>query len=60
MKMNFDGILPSYYTQYVDNFSFLNVHGEAKWLFSYLNSRHPNAKFAMETEVNLLMIVPIF
>ena len=23
------------------------------------NSRHPNVKFAMETEVNLLMIVPI-
>ena len=29
-----------------------NLHDEAKWFFSFLTSRHPNVKFAMETEVN--------
>ena len=42
-----------YYTRYVDDiFSVLNSHSETKRFFSYLNSRHPNIKFTMETEVN--------
>ena len=50
---NYDGVLPSYYTRYVDDiFSVFNSHDEAKRYFSYLNSRHPNVKFTMETEVN--------
>ena len=50
---NYDGVSPSYYTRYVDDiFSVFNSHDEAKRFFSYLNSRHPNVKFTMETEVN--------
>ena len=50
---NYDGVLPSYYTRYVDDiFSVFNSHDEAKRFFSYLNSRHPNVKFTMEKEVN--------
>ena len=50
---NYDGVWPSYYTQYVDDmFSVFNWNDEAKRFFSYLNSRHPNIKFSMETEVN--------
>ena len=51
-----DGVSPSYCTRYVDDiFSVFNSHDEAKMVFifiSYLYSRHPNIKFAMETEVN--------
>ena len=33
-------------------FLVLNMSNEAKRFFSYLNSRQPNIKFTMETEVN--------
>ena len=50
---NYDGFSPSYYTRYADDiFSVFNSHDEAKRFFSYLNSRHHNIKFTMETEVN--------
>ena len=50
---NYDGISPPCYTRYVDYiFSVFNSHDEAKRFFSYLNSRHPNVTFTMETEVN--------
>ena len=50
---NYDGVSPSCYTRYVDDiFSVFNSHDKAKRFFSYLNSRHPNVKFTMETEVN--------
>ena len=44
---SYDGVSPSYYTRYVD---------EAKRFFSYLNSRHPNVKFTMETEVHKVIL----
>ena len=50
---NYDGVSPSYYKRYVDDIlPVFNSHNEAKGFFSYLNSRHPNVKFTMETEVN--------
>ena len=50
---NCNGVSPSYYTRYADDIlSVFNSHDEAKRFFSYLNSRHPNVKFTMETEVN--------
>ena len=50
---NYNGVSPSYYTRYVDDiFLVFNLHDEAKRFYSYLNSRHPNVKFTMETEVN--------
>ena len=50
---NYDGVSPSYYTRYVDDiFSDFNLYDEAKQFFFYLNSRHTNVKFTMETEVN--------
>ena len=50
---SYDVVSPSYYTRYVDDiFSVFNSHDEAKRFFSYLNSRHPNVKFTMETEVH--------
>ena len=56
MLSNYDGVLPSYCTQYVDNmFSVFNSHDEARRFFSYLNSRHPNVKVTMETEVNKII-----
>ena len=46
-------VSPSYYTQYVDNiFLVFDSRDETKRFFFYLNSRHPNIKFNMETEVN--------
>ena len=68
---NFDEVSSSYYTGNVDGFFFLvfNSYDGAKRFFSYLNSRDPNVKFTMETEVNtklfpfwmlLLIIVTIF
>ena len=54
---NDDGISPSYYTQYVgDVFSVFNSHNEAKRFFCYLNSRHPNVKFTIETELNKVIL----
>ena len=50
---NYDGVSPSYYPRYADyDFSVFNYHDDVKRFFSYLNSRHPNLKFTMETEVN--------
>ena len=49
---NYDRVSPSYYTRYVDIFLVFNLHDEAKQLFSYFNSRHPNVKFIMEMKVN--------
>ena len=49
----YDGVLPSYYTQYDDNiFWVFNAREDAKQFFTYLNSSHPNIKFAIETEVS--------
>ena len=50
---NYDWVSPCYHTRYVDDiFSVFNSYDEAKRFASYLNSRHPNIKFTMETEVN--------
>ena len=50
---NYDGVSLSCYTRYVDDiFPVFNSHNEAKRFLSYLNSRHPNVKFIIETEVN--------
>ena len=55
---NYDGVWPSYYTQYVyDMLSVFNWNDEAKRFFSYLNSRHPNIKLSMEAEVN--KVIPV-
>ena len=43
---NYDGVSPSYYTQYVDIFLVFNSHDQAKQFFS---SRHPSVKVTMET-----------
>ena len=54
---NYDGVSPSYYTRYVDDiFLVFNSNDEAKRYFSYLNSRHPNIKFTMKTEV--IKVIP--
>ena len=53
----YHGISPSYYAQHVDDiFSDLSSHDEAKQFFSYLNSRHSNAKFTMEIGVNKVIL----
>ena len=40
-----------------DIFLAFNLHKEAKQFFSYLNSRHPNVKLTMETEVNKVFAI---
>ena len=56
---NFHGTPPSYYRRYVDDiFSVFNNSFEAKEFFNSINTRHPNIKFTMETEVN--KIIPFF
>ena len=53
---NFQGPPPSYYKRYVDNiFSVFNNSFEAKEFFNYINTRHPNINFTMETEVNKII-----
>ena len=53
LLMGHYGVLTSYYRQYVDDiFLVFNFHDEVKGFFLDLNSRHPNVKFIMETEVN--------
>ena len=50
---NFQGTPPSYYRRYVDDiFSVFNNSFEAKEFF---NTRHPNIKFTMETEINKII-----
>ena len=50
---NYDGVSPSYYTRYVDDiFLVFNSNDDTKRFVSYLNLRHRNIKFTMETEVN--------
>ena len=50
---NVEGTPTSYYRRYVDDiFSVFNNSFEAKELFNYITTRHPNIKFTMETEVN--------
>ena len=50
---NFQGTPPSYYRRYAnDIFSVFNDSFEAKEFFNYINTRHLNIKFIMETEVN--------
>ena len=52
---NFQGT-PSYYKKYVDDiFSVFNNSFEAKEFFNYINTRHPNIKCTMETEVNKII-----
>ena len=54
---NYEGILPSYYTRYFDDiFSVFNSQDEAKRFFSYVNSRHFNVKFIMETEIHKIIL----
>ena len=56
---NDDRVSPSCDTRYADDiFSVFNSHDEAKSFFSYLNSRHSNVKFTMETGVN--KDIPLF
>ena len=56
---NDDRVSPSCDTRYADDiFSVFNSHDEAKSFFFYLNSRHPNVKFTMETGVN--KDIPLF
>ena len=53
---NFQGTPPSYYRSCVDDiFSVFNNSFEAKEVFNYINTRHPNVKFTMETEVNKII-----
>ena len=53
---NIQGTPPSYYRRYVDDiFSVFNNSFEAKEFFNYINTRHPNIKFTMETEVNKII-----
>ena len=53
---NFQETPPSNYRRYVnDIFSVFNNSSEAKGLFNYINTRHPNIKFTMETEVNKII-----
>ena len=53
---NFQGTPPSYYRRYVDDiFSVFNNSFEAKEFFNYINTRHPNIKFTMETKVNKII-----
>ena len=49
---NFQETPPSSYRRYVNIFSVFNNSSEAKGLLNYINTRHPNIKFTMETEVN--------
>ena len=50
---NYNGVLPSFYARYVDDiFLVFNLHDEEKRFFYYLNLKHPNVKFTVETEVN--------
>ena len=53
---DFQGPSPSHYKRYVaDIFSVFNNSFKAKGFFSYINIRHPNIKFTMETEVNKII-----
>ena len=53
---NFQENPPSHYRRYVDDiFSVFNNSFEAKEFFNYINTRHPNIKFTMETEVNKII-----
>ena len=55
---NFQGTPPSEFRRYVDDiFSIFNKSFEAKEFFNYINVRHLNIKFTMETEVN--KIIPV-
>ena len=48
--------MPSYYRRNVDDiFSVFNNSFEAKEFFNYINTRHPNIKFTMETKVNKII-----
>ena len=50
---NFQETSPSYYRRYInDIFSVFNNSFEPKEFFNYINTRHPNIKFTLETEVN--------
>ena len=50
---NFQETSPSYYRRYInDIFSVFNNSFEPKEFFNYINTRHPNINFTMETEVN--------
>ena len=53
---NFQGTSPSYYRRYVDDiFSVFSNSLEAKEFFNYINTRHPNIKFTMETGLNKII-----
>ena len=53
---DFQGPSPSHYKRYVaDIFSVFNNSFKTKGFFNYINIRHPNIKFTMETEVNKII-----
>ena len=53
---NFQGTPPSYYTRYVDDiFSVFNNSFETNGFFDYINTRYPNIKFIMETEIDKII-----
>ena len=53
---NFQGTPPSYYRRNMDDISSVfNNSFEAKNFFNYINTRHPNMKFTMETEVKKII-----
>ena len=50
---HYQGSPPVLYRRYVDDiFAAFNSESEAKSFFDYINTRHTNIKFTMETEVN--------
>ena len=51
MIENFQWNPPSYFRRYVDDINSF----EAKEFFNYINTRHPNIKFTMETEVHKII-----
>ena len=53
---NFQGTPPSYYRRNMDDISSVfNNSFEAKNFFNYINTRHPNMKFTMESEVKKII-----
>ena len=54
---NFQGTPPSYYKRYADDiFSVFDNTFEANEFFNNINTRHPNIKFTMETEIKKIIL----
>ena len=53
---NFQGTPPSYYKNYADDiFSVFDNTFETNEFFNNINTRHPNIKFTMETEIKKII-----